>query len=266
MASPSRVLVQQADPNLTFPEYLGTNRSPFWIQFTAVERNQEDKYTKPTSVIQRTVALPLPADLGDNYGYQYADDSLGILSEDVSSEIGRAYDKMLATVQSQGLSRVTGNDPEALVRKQQGGAVNPNLRNAFTGIGYKQHPFNFSLVAKNAKEYMTIKEIVNFFRYFGSPSYSNQATKSFLKEPSRFIVTFGPDALASNLYRPGVCSLSDISVRYNSSGNSVFHEDFSPVEVSLTVTMKEDTLATRERHVRDYGFNPLNANSAEGDF
>lgn len=128
--------------------------------------------------------------------------------------------------------------------KKMGFVMNPHLASIFTGVGKKNHTFNFKFIAKNAGESSQIQNIINAFRENMLPSY--EYGKFGLTYPNEWEINFSTET-QKYLYKISTCVLKSFNATYNGGGVPVFHQQTNaPVEVDISLSFTETSIETRD--------------------
>jgi hypothetical protein len=127
--------------------------------------------------------------------------------------------------------------------------LNPNQVTTFSGSNTRSYSLDFKLVAQSQKESDDIRELIKRLQYNAYPA----GNVLVLKYPSEFklsVLSAGTpssgDSGYNKYYSPMYnCFLMNISVAYNTSGNS-FYSSGAPLDISLTLGFQETKALTRE--------------------
>lgn len=121
-------------------------------------------------------------------------------------------------------------------------ARNPHIANVFTGVNFKEHNFQYKLIAKNKKESDTIRDLIRNFKYHMAPDY--QAEGHIFKYPSQFEIIL---RAGDYLFKIGDSFLTQFDVNYTGEGTPVFFEDTNaPYSVTISLSFVEDTIVTKQ--------------------
>ena len=126
-----------------------------------------------------------------------------------------------------------------------GVARNPHLANVFTGVNFRQHTFQYKLIAKNEKESEAIRDLIRNFKYHMAPDY--RASDHVFLYPSKFQIIL---RAGDYLFKIGDSVLTTFDVNYTGEGAPYFFEDTNaPYSVTINMTFVEDTIVTK-REIR----------------
>jgi hypothetical protein len=116
----------------------------------------------------------------------------------------------------------------------------------FTGVNFREHTFSWRLSPKNRQESDTIRNIIDFFKFYSHPEYL--AGGLFFKYPEFFNIRFHhPDYLFA--IRPSVCK--DVKINYHTQGYPAYVRNAdgsgapAPAEIELTLTFLETEIVTK---------------------
>jgi hypothetical protein len=270
----------RADPfnsaNLTFPDDLANN--DHWISFEAQETKGAPvpglglalANLAGSFVIKGgSVFLPMPSNLSTDYNPEYSTPDLGPIAGMALKPFDRAMYGNTdipggisagglaagiaggATVK--GAQAIAGLIPGggegvfgALLKVSAGVAVNPHKIVLFTGVNFRDHTFSWRLSPKNRQESDTIRNIIDFFKFYSHPEYV--AGGLFFKYPEFFNIRFHhPDYLFA--IRPSVCT--DVRINYHTQGYPAYVRNAdgsgapAPAEIELTLSFKETEIVTK---------------------
>lgn len=124
-------------------------------------------------------------------------------------------------------------------------ARNPHIANVFTGVNFRQHTFQYKLIAKNKQESDTIRDMIRNFKYHMAPDY--KGSNHVFNYPSQFQIIL---RAGDYLFNIGDSVLTSFDVNYTGEGGPYFFEDTNaPYSVSINLTFVEDTIVTK-REIR----------------
>lgn len=162
-----------------------------------------------TTIIDSSVALPLPSNIVDSYSIQVGPRELGVLgaavadiasksaTADTVSRLAGAFlnsaSGAASDVEAGNFSAVLsnaagavryaaraglttlpgGSEVESGISAGTGTAINPHAAIVFDGISLKTHSFDWLLAPKSATESEQAKNIINTFKKAALPSYTN---------------------------------------------------------------------------------------------
>ena len=139
------------------------------------------------------------------------------------------------------LGTVAGNIGTGALRGL-GIARNPHIANVFTGVNFRQHNFQYKLIAKNRQESDTIRDLIRNFKYHMAPDY--KAEGHVFSYPSQFEIIL---RAGDYLFKIGDSFLTSFDVNYTGEGGPVFFEDTNaPYSVTISMSFVEDTIVTKK--------------------
>jgi len=236
------------------------------IGFTAI-RTTPAGFFEPSSQREiTTIYLPVPPAFVRSTQASYGAQELGPISQSLGNQLGNFLgggDVDLQEVQSavgsqvkknliQAGASLTGINVFGQLQKTSGVALNPNESVLFEKISFRTYQFTYKFMPRNKKESEMLHNIIKVFEITMLPDVSAEGA-GFLTVPDHYKLSFTPDIES---FMPSFlpCVLTDMSVTYNEN-KSIFHEDGSPNEVSLSLTFQETELLTRSEASRKYGVN-----------
>jgi len=121
-------------------------------------------------------------------------------------------------------------------------ARNPHIANVFTGVNFRQHSFQYKLIAKNKKESDAIRDLIRNFKFHMAPDY--KAERHVFTYPSKFQIIL---RAGDYLFKIGDSVLTSFEVNYNGEGAPYFFEDTNaPYSIDINMTFIEDTIVTKK--------------------
>jgi len=147
----------------------------------------------------------------------------GTLGSAVGAALGDlAGDALTGTLQSAGVAR------------------NPHLAVLFEGVDMRTHQFQYKLIARNAAESSTLREIITQFKLAMAPEFSE--ANHFFNYPDEFDIEFSKPLF---LFKIGTSVLVDFQVNYTAQDGSLFHSNRAPLAVSISMTFQELDIITK---------------------
>lgn len=232
------------------------------------------QFNKTTKRINRAIILPIPANLGADYGINWESESLGVAAglldnssklqmQDQFSEAGKLVGTILgragvragaAIINNPIMQRIAGEkvlDAKAVTEKLTRSAMNPRKEQLFKNVGFRKFNFQWTLVPKNQKEAETILNIIKEFKFHMHPELTPGGF--FYVYPSEFDMKFyfaGVENTA--LSKVSTCVLTDLKVNYTPNSEFVTYKDGMPDSIQLTLAFTELELLTKERIEKGY--------------
>jgi hypothetical protein len=259
---------------------LGTTARTFGeskIGIATAQTLQDMTKTKLDRRASKSIALYVPDTVNVSYSVKYSDDF------SIADALGKSYYlaqgavSLFNTFKDQGdlkasnLLNQAGNDPfirafvadklgaatgtnlKELALNAGGYAMNPQLQVLFSNIGFREFQFDFVLTPSTKEESITIKKIIEEFKYAAAPELISNGvfTQSlFMKIPDTFKIKFLYNGAENpNVHKIEECVLTNINVDYAPNGWSTFN-DGSPVQTRLTLQFTE-TIIIDKKKVRE---------------
>ena len=231
-------------------------------------------FTKSTKRINRAIVLPVPANLGADYGINWEGDSLGAgaalfdsmsttQSQEMMGDLGKVAGTILArtgarvgaaAVNNPLTQQVFGDklvDGKALTDKLTRTAINPRKEQLFKSVGFRKFNFSWTLVPKNDKEALVINNIIQELKFHMHPELS--AGGFFYVYPSEFDIKFYfKGAENTFLNKISTCVLTDLRISYTPNSEFVTYKDGAPEAIKLDLSFTELELLTKERIAKGY--------------
>lgn len=216
-----------------------------------------------------TFILPIPLTIGNRIGVNYngvelegagqVENLLRTADNNAKSALGTGMTglaespELALTAGFRSLLNTTGGKALGLAA---GFTPNPNLANLFTGVQLREFQFDFKIVPRSQEESKRALQMFQQLRKYMLPSlttnkfnltYPDEVVISFSEAGSR-LINKGPASNSTPLdqiFNFKRCVLTNISVDVNSDGDQAFFTDYSPVEMKLTLSFKEQSIQTR---------------------
>ena len=129
-----------------------------------------------------------------------------------------------------------------------GVSTNPYMAVIYNSPQLRTHNFSWKFTPRSVKESITLKEIINIFKYHSSPGIGNNP--HFFDYPQQFDIDFH---YAKYLYNIGPSVLTNMSVDYHAEGQPLYHSigedsdpEKTPVSVVIQLSFQETSLVTKE--------------------
>ena len=123
-------------------------------------------------------------------------------------------------------------------------AINPFQAMIFQGTNFRDHSFTFEFFAKSPEESISIRKIIERFRYNMIPGYSG-FSKVLFDYPNMFHISFME---TDYLYKFKPCVLTNMGINYHAQGDA-FYFDLNgqkvPASISVTLQFKETEIITK---------------------
>ena len=128
-----------------------------------------------------------------------------------------------------GLGDIVANE----MQRATGGMLNPNEFIQYTNTGLRTFTFNWTILPDSENESKQAAGLIKFFRKSAHAKKNNPVT---LTVPDHCVVSFHG---AKDMIQLPPCVIESVGVSYNPNTSSFFKQNNSPVEIALTVGLKE---------------------------
>lgn len=157
-----------------------------------------------------------------------------MLPKDAAQQ-GKALLKQVVIEQA---SAAAGVDPSVAFGGVLGQVANPNLEVMFDSVGLREFSFGWTMVPRNQKESLIIKEMIWQFKKASAPSMEQDGW--FMKVPNVFKIEYKQGSRTNHwLNKMKACALTSVNVNYTSGGNYATYADGAPIAVSIGLSFKE---------------------------
>ena len=215
------------------------------------------------------ICLPIPSGVGATYDQGWEQEESGWLQSLAqqgvavatgSKTAGQAGADVAATGSSTAasmgavvgsLGKLVGLDKRA---QQSGGTASfSNTYVTYSGPGFRDFNFTFSLKPLDQAESANIKNIVDFFKINAAPIQEAGQLNRIYTMPRFFSMSYhNKNKPMEHLNKIGKCALTSIGVVYGGDRFAVFHENSAPVRVDLTLQFKEVQLLSQADMISGY--------------
>lgn len=128
-----------------------------------------------------------------------------------------------------------------------GYAINPQIELLYTGTQFRTYIFEFRFQARSSKESQTIKDIIQVFKYYSSPSIQPDSAGRYFITPGQFDITFKfIDQENTYISKIATCVLESADINYSGAGQWATFQDGSPVDILLQLRFKETEIIYQE--------------------
>lgn len=257
------------------PDFLKESASSIADKITSTDIGKNAKeatagqFTKTMKRISRAIVLPVPGNLGTDYGINWETESLGVAAglldnasktqaqeqmaetgKIVGQILGRAGIRAGAAVINNPLSqRIFGEsiiDGRAVTERLTRSAINPRKEQLFKNVNFRKFNFSWTLVPKNQKEAVVINDILKELKFHMHPELDTGGY--FYIYPSEFDIKFYFKGAENTwLSKISTCVLTDMKVSYTPNNEFVTYKDGMPDSIKLDLAFTELELLTKER-------------------
>lgn len=248
------------------PAYAGAIQYPvamkYFTTFEFFEYKRAHALETPKDVPIATVALPMPANLAENFNVEYQTPALGPvvgamadsfamsmrqtgggigaignfigkLGDNTVSKLGEsAAASLLANAKSINRMGETAADVASMLA---GVSPNPHLAVIFSNVGLREHSFSYKFAPNNEKELDTLKRIIKQLKKSMLPRVSTH--DMLFKYPNTCRIKFHTGGNAP--YTIKQCVMKAMTVNYAPNGSPAFFKTGDPVMVEITMTFME---------------------------
>ena len=117
---------------------------------------------------------------------------------------------------------------------------------SYSGPGYRNHTFSFSLKPESKADAENIDVIVRFFKFYSAPRLEGNTLglTRLYNTPHLFDIMIAPDTLRKNMFMFKASALTDIQVKYGGEKFNVTTDD-NPTSVDLSLSFKEMSILSQ---------------------
>lgn len=252
---------------MAFPERL--DQQNFWMSFSFYEYQRPTFAGNPVLQDKGTIRLPLPNQLAETQGVNYAEKGLdagaGAGLNDISGamnsgsmDMSGAFGKAAAGFSVGQAAKLLGGNNGAALGQLAGVALNPWLTVMFESPQYRTHTFSWTLTPTNERESRTIAQMITTFKFNMLPDSSGAIGGTLLSYPNivQISIAKAQGEYWNYIFKPGV--IKTFSVNYAPAGQpSMFNRTNAPTAVQISMTIQEIEYFLQ----RDYGAQQNRANS-----
>jgi len=144
-------------------------------------------------------------------------------------------------------SGLVGSDFTGLALRSGGLAINPQVELLYRGTQNRSFIFEFRFQPRSAKEAQTIKNIIQTFKYFSSPSIQQGSRGRYFIVPGQFDITFKFGNIDNQfISQISTCVLEAIDINWSGSGQWTTMTDGAPADISMQLRFREAEIIYRE--------------------
>jgi hypothetical protein len=210
-----------------------------------------------------SIALYMPTDIQINDQMVYNDDSrkMGAFAETLFNEktasdifnpvtltsptslalAGYLGGKFLPGSSTSMMSALAGAGLASVVQTElqrgSGKIANPNEILLYNSTALRTFTFNWTILPDSVGE---SKHATGLIKMFRKSAHARKDNLMIVTVPDHVIVSFhGAGAERTNMIQLPPCVIESVGVTYNPNTSSFFYENNAPVEIGLTITLKE---------------------------
>tara|TARA_B100000519_G_scaffold22839_1_gene16161 strand:- start:2122 stop:3249 length:1128 start_codon:yes stop_codon:yes gene_type:complete len=196
----------------------------------------------PTKRLEKSIALYMPPNVQVNYEVKYADEEIGALAMAGSAVIDKikgnaSTESVLRTALDgaevkEGLTDffnkaldTVASGAEALSQLERGSVITPRMEMMFEGVGRRSFSYTFAFIPKSEQEALVVEDIIQHFKFYAMPKYSNSTTRREMDIPGTFDIEYMYRGSRNNfLNRVHTCFLTQVQVQYGADRYTAYEE------------------------------------------
>lgn len=220
---------------------------------TAEGLRQKEVLSHPITVIK----FPLPLELADNYRVGYEQVGIGLLGKFVSdvwrdgsfsattdgAELGKKVGAVVAGAVSEGVSQNIGGTIDII----RGYMKNPVNITKFAGLPLREHRFTWKIIPESEEENKNLIKAIKLMRRHTLPFFKTRGNINFIQFPDFCTIKMQPYTLPF----PKPMVINDLTFDYSSNQGASFYKNGLPTSYTISMSLAETTIATREDFERD---------------
>jgi hypothetical protein len=119
------------------------------------------------------------------------------------------------------------------MQRHVGKVMNPNELARYQSTALRTFTFNWIMLPDNEKESDQVSGLIKFFR---KSAHAKKTSSTLVTVPDHVVTSFHG---AKDMIQLPPCFIESVNVTYNPNNSSFFRRNNSPVEVGLSVALKE---------------------------
>ena len=243
-----------------------------------VDKNPEAKnFTVskvPTKRLEKSIALYMPPSISVDYSIKYGEQEIGAVAMasqqmiDAIAGSGATFDTFLEGLATtgkgavkEGLMNVVNKSADAvapgtkaLFSLARGSVITPRMEMMFEGVGRRSFSYTFNFIPKSEQEALVVEDIIQHFKFYAMPKYSNPNTRREMDIPGTFDIEYMYRGNRNNfLNRISTCYLTSAKVQYGADRYTAYEETTGnrgrgspPQKSSLTLEFTELEILSQE--------------------
>jgi len=217
-----------------------------------VDKNPEAKnFTVskvPTKRLEKSIALYMPPSISVDYSIKYGEQEIGAVAMasqqmiDAIAGSGATFDTFLEGLATtgkgavkEGLMNVVNKSADAvapgtkaLFSLARGSVITPRMEMMFEGVGRRSFSYTFNFIPKSEQEALVVEDIIQHFKFYAMPKYSNPNTRREMDIPGTFDIEYMYRENRNNfLNRISTCYLTSVKVQYGGDRFTAYEETTS---------------------------------------
>jgi len=229
------------------------------LQFVEFKRSNPKQ--KAIRVDQASIVLPLPLNLHESYGIQYAEEEFGLVGglanvtepmvnkyieggtlEDLLQEGGQVLPDFAKSLARRTMSALI---PGGIFDRFTGTAINPHITAVFEGVHLRTHQLHWRVAPETKEDSQALRDILKYIRSRMHPTKKNEFLLNF---PNEVYVKFlaGDKEILYPIFKSVV---TELHVDNSADGvKAFFAGSDEPCVIEFGITLKEVEAATRETY------------------
>ena len=233
----------------------------------------------PTKKLEKSIALYMPPNVQVDYKVKYSDTEIGSLAMmgadaidavakaggDTGTMVKGVLDALTGDTLKEGINTAINKSldtvapgAEALLNLSKGSVTTPRMEMMFEGVGRREFSYTFNFIPKSEQEALVVEDIIQHFKFYMMPAYSNPTTKREMDIPGTFDIQYMYRGAENNfLNKISTCFLTAVSVQYGGDRYTAYEETTSargkgspPQKSQITLNFSELELLSQS-HVAD---------------
>ena len=199
----------------------------------------------PTKRLEKSIALYMPPNVQVSYDVKYGDQEVGALAmsgaaaiDAITSEGGTrskvsgVVEALLGAGMKEGIQSMAAKSldaiapgAETLINLSRGSVVTPRMEMMFESVGRRSFSYTFAFIPKSEQEALVVEDIIQHFKFYAMPKYSNPTTKREMDIPGTFDIEYMYKGNRNNfLNRVHTCFLQQVQVQYGADRYTAYEE------------------------------------------
>ena len=242
----------------------------YFVRFTFTKYSRPQALQTKEEIPTLHVILPMPPQLVEDYGIGYKTPELGAVvgaasdlvqraiagtmdAREIGQAVGASFNRDAGAVAAKTAAMsVLSKHPNPIISGQSeavgaavdralGAVPNPHLAVIFERVNLRNYSFTYRFSPNSDKELQALKKIVKEIKRRILPQKSGEAILTF---PQICNVSFG--GIPKDIFIIKDCVVEDLRVNYTPQGSPAFFKTGDPVEVEITMSLKEIEAQTAE--------------------
>ncbi len=224
----------------------------------------------PTKRLEKSIALYMPPTVEVGYTVKYSDEKVGSLAMAGSAAIeafasgGSTQAKLKKAIEAaspagkegaqqflEGTLDTVAPGASTLAALSRGTVVTPRMEMMFEGVGRRSFTYTFAFIPKSKQEALIVEEIIQHFKFYMMPAYSNPNTKREMDIPGTFDIQYMYRGSENSfINKVSTCFLTEVKVQYGADRYTAYEEipgrGSPPQKSSITLNFSELELMSQQ--------------------